>query len=98
MRLTIQKMPTAKQIQPMGFSGRLEAIRAPTKGKARKGRTRTSTALSPPVPQLVGGCKDRVATYNTMLAAHRSSERAASDHANQAAVRWLISPAPPLCS
>jgi hypothetical protein len=59
----------------MGFRGRLEAIRAPTRGKARKGMTTKSTALSPPVPQLGGGCTARVATYNTMLAAHRRSER-----------------------
>jgi hypothetical protein len=47
---SIQKMPTAKQIQPMGLLGRLEAIRVPTMGKARKGSNKMSTALSPPVP------------------------------------------------
>ena len=45
MSMIIQMTPTARQIQPMGFLDRLEAIRAPTKGKARKGTTRTSTAL-----------------------------------------------------
>ncbi len=43
--MIIQMMPTAKQIQPMGFSGRLEAIRAPTRGKERKGRRKVSTPL-----------------------------------------------------
>jgi hypothetical protein len=68
----------------------LEAIRAPTRGKARKGNTKMSTPLSPPVPQLLGGCTDLVATYTTILAAHRRSERPASDHASQEVARWLI--------
>ena len=94
MSTTIQMMPTVRQIQPMGFFGRLEAIRAPTRGKARKGNTKMSTPLSPPVPQLLGGCTDLVATYTTMLAAHRRSERPASDHASQEGARWLIPPTP----
>jgi hypothetical protein len=56
IRTTIQMMPAARQIQPIGFPGRSEAIRAPTKGKARKGNGKMSTALSPPVPQLLGDC------------------------------------------
>jgi hypothetical protein len=43
---------------------------------------------------LLGGCTDRVATYNTMLAAHRRSERAHSDQAIRVAVRRLIPPTP----
>src|SRR3712207_2747702 len=97
MGIIIQMMPTARHIHPTGFLGCLEAIRAPTRGKVRKGRTTMSTALSPPVPQLLGGCTDRVATYNTMLAAHRRSERAHSDQASRAAVRRLIPPTPCPC-
>src|SRR5215218_2255807 len=63
----------AKQIHPIGFSGRLEAIRAPTRGKARKGNTKTNTTLKPPVPQLLGGCAGWL-NYNAMLAANKSSE------------------------
>src|SRR5918995_4040361 len=33
----IQKRPVIRQIQPIGFPGRLEAIRTPTIGKDRKG-------------------------------------------------------------
>src|ERR671914_1401637 len=87
-------MPTARHIQPMGFLGRLEAIRAPTKGKVRKGNTKMSTALSPPVPQLLGGCKDRVARYNPMAAAHKTSESTARDQASQAVRRVVIPPTP----
>src|SRR5829696_3531151 len=94
MGMIIQMMPTARHIHPTGFLCRLEAIRAPTRGKVRKGRTTMSTALSPPVPQLLGGCTDRVATYNTMLAAHRRTESAHSDHASQEAARVLIPPTP----
>jgi hypothetical protein len=36
--MSIQNRPAARQIQPMGFWERLEAIRAPTSGKARKGK------------------------------------------------------------
>src|SRR5215213_2641751 len=82
---SIQKMPEAKQIQPIGFSGRLEEIRAPTRGKARKGTTKMSTALAPPVPQVLGGCTDRARTYNTIAAPHTTSERVASDQASQKA-------------
>jgi len=84
MGMIIQMMPTARHIHPTGFLGRLEAIRAPTRGKVTKGRITMSTALSPPVPQLLGGCTDRVATYNTMLAALRRSESAHSDQASHA--------------
>src|SRR5215211_4246997 len=35
--MSIHNKPTARQIQPTGLCGRLEAIRAPTMGKARKG-------------------------------------------------------------
>src|ERR687893_2158254 len=90
MRLTIQMMPTARHIQPMGFSGRLEAIRAPTRGKARKGSNKMSTALSPPVPQVLGGSTDRVAMYSATDAAAMTTERPASDQASQEAVRALI--------
>jgi hypothetical protein len=99
MMLSIQKSPTAKQIQPMGLWGRLEAIRAPTKGKARKGTIKTNTMLKPPVPQVIGGCADRGRMmYNATFATNMISERVASDQASHAAVRALIPPIPRPCS
>jgi len=93
---SIQKMPAARQIQPMGLSGRLEAIRVPTKGITRKGNRKTNTMLGPPVPQLDGGCTDRVRKYNTTVATNMDTERAPSDQASQEARRIL--PSPRLCS
>src|SRR5215207_3040323 len=91
-------MPTARHIQPMGLLGRLEAIRAPTRGKARKGNRKMSTTLRPPVPQLAGGCTDRVRKYNTTVATNITSERAPDDQASRAAVRRLIPPTSLPCS
>src|SRR5215216_370842 len=99
MMLSIQKSPTAKQIQPMGLWGRLEAIRAPTKGKARKGTMKTNTMLKPPVPQVIGGCADRGRMmYIATFATNMISERVASDQPGHAAVRALIPPIPRPCS
>ena len=82
-------MPAARHTQPMGFSGRLEAIRAPTTGKARKGNRKSKMMLRPPVPQPEGGCTDRVKKYKTTVATNMATERAPSDHASQAAARVL---------
>jgi hypothetical protein len=96
--MSIQKRPAARQIQPIGFWGRLEAIRAPTKGKARKGKKITRPPMSPPVPHVLG---DRVAgaPYKDMmvsatLAKNMAIDRPASDQASQAAARRLIPPTP----
>jgi len=43
-------MPTAKEIQPMGFVGRLETIKAPTIGNGRKGSIAHNGVLMPPYP------------------------------------------------
>src|SRR5215212_3809936 len=83
-------MPAARHIQPMGFLGRLEAIRAPTMGKARKATPKMSTTLTPAVPQELGGCTDRMRKYNTTVATNMVTERAPSDQASQEAVRRLI--------
>src|SRR5215207_778307 len=96
--LSIHRTPTTRQSQPMGFLGRLEAIRAPTRGKARKGSTKTNTLLKPPVPQVVGSCTDRVSTYSTTVAMNMATERPASDHASQEAARVLNPPTPRPCS
>jgi hypothetical protein len=48
-KMSIQKRPTTRQIQPTGFLGCLEVIRAPTMGKARKGTKVNSSLRAPPV-------------------------------------------------
>jgi hypothetical protein len=94
----IQNRPATMQIQPIGFSGRLDAIRAPTRGKARKGEKISRLLRGPAVPQSLGGCvagpayKDR--TVSAKLIKNMATERAASDRASQEAVRLLI-PLPP---
>src|SRR5918998_2511470 len=92
--MSIHKKPAVRQIQPIGFWGRLEAIRAPTRGKAKKGKKITRPPISPPVPHVLG---DRVAgapykdmMVSTTLAKNMATERPASDQASQEAVRRLI--------
>jgi hypothetical protein len=87
-------LPTARHIQPTRLRGRLEAIRAPTKGKARKGNRKINTMLRPAVPQLEGGCTDRVRKNKTTVATNMATERPASDQASEEAARVLISPFP----
>src|SRR5215210_1420570 len=88
-KVSIQKRPTARQIQPTGFLGCLEAIRAPTMGKARKEPKINSPLRAPPV--LVGSCDEWARTYSTGLARNMATQRPASDQASQeAAVRVLI--------
>jgi hypothetical protein len=67
-------MPAARHIQPIGLLGRLEAIRVPTKGKARMGNRKIKTRLRPPVPQLEGSCTDRVRKYNTTVVTNMATE------------------------
>jgi len=97
--MNIQNRPAARQIQPIGFSGRLEAIRAPTRGKARKGKKITRPLRDPAVPHVleVEGCvaaptdrDERVSAAPTM---NMATERAASDHASRVA-RVLVPPTP----
>src|SRR5215210_7501562 len=97
--MNIQNRPAARQIQPIGFSGRLEAIRAPTSGKARKGKKITSPLRGPAVPQSleVEGCvaapTDKDERASTAPITNMATERPASDHASQTA-RALIPPTP----
>src|ERR671921_2882061 len=95
----IQNRPATMQIQPIGLSGRLDAIRPPTTGKARKGEKISRLLRGPVVPQSLGGCvagpayKDR--TVSAKLSKNMATERAASDNASQEGVRPLI-PLPPV--
>ncbi len=82
-------MPEARQIHPIGLLGRLEAMRVPTMGKARKGMVSNRVLTRPLVPQVLGGCADRVRMDKAICAANRASQRAPSDQASQEAVRLL---------
>jgi hypothetical protein len=94
MLRSIHKRPSVRQIHPMGFLGRLEATRAPTKGNARKGRKLTMSLTVPTVTQLPGDCADRARTYSTTRGTNIVTERPASDHASQEAARVLTLPPP----
>jgi hypothetical protein len=54
--MNIQNRPATRQIQPIGFPGRLEEIRAPTRGKAKKGETNSRLLRGPEVPHSLGPC------------------------------------------
>ena len=82
-------MPEARQIHPIRLLGRLEAMRVPTVGKARKGMKINRLLTGSLVPQVLGGCADRVRMDKVMVAANRASQRAPSDQASQEAVRLL---------
>src|SRR5215203_4933532 len=84
--MSVQKRPEARQIQPIGFSGRLEAIRAPTIVKARKGARSKMLAIAPPVPQSLGHFAAGAVTYTDKTvsmapATNMVPERPASDQA-----------------
>jgi hypothetical protein len=94
--MDIQKRPATRQIQPIGFLGRLEAIKAPTRGKARKGKKITRPLRDPAVPHVleVEGCvaapTDREERVSAAPTTNMATKRAASDHANQAT--WSFRP------
>src|SRR5215207_7089969 len=95
-KMSIQKRPMARQIQPTGFLGCLEAIRAPTMGKARK-VTKINSSLRAPL--VVGAsCDERARTNSTTLARNMATERPASDQASHGEARLLILPTPRPCS
>jgi hypothetical protein len=74
----------------MGFPGRLEAIRAPTIGKGRKGNMAHNGVLMPPVPYLLGGRTGRVTICRAMAARNKTTESAASAQASHEVARVLI--------
>src|SRR3712207_4051153 len=85
--MSVQIKPTARQSQPTAFLGRLEAIRAPTSGKAKK----RAPPTSPPTPtsalQLLGRSALRARNHSGMVATNMAKVRPASDQASQAAAR-----------
>src|SRR5215213_4838937 len=92
MLVVIHKKPSARQSQPIGFSGRLEAIRAPTSGKTKK----SPEASRPPVvrsaSQLLGTWAERASTNSGTLATNKATDKPHDDHASQEATRVLNSP------
>src|ERR671910_2553288 len=87
-------MPAARQIQPMALPGRLEAMRAPTIGKGRKGIMAHNGVLMPSVPQLLGGRTGRVAICRATAARNKATQSAARDQASHEVARVLIPLAP----
>src|SRR5919112_4727911 len=85
-------MPTARESQPIGFFGRLEAIRGPTIRKGRKGSIAHTGVLIPPVPQLPGGRTGRVTICRITASTNEATPRQASDQASQEATRVLLPP------
>src|SRR5688572_8648118 len=79
--MSIHKKPAVRQIQPIGFWGRLEAVRAPTRGKARKGKKITRPLMGPAVPHVLGGRVAGASSTDMMvsapLAKNMATERAA---------------------
>src|SRR5215218_4244915 len=93
--MSVQKRPATRQIQPIGFSERLEAIRAPTIVKARNGARINRSPMAPPEPQSLEGCAAGAVTSRDKMvsmapATNMAPERPASDQANQEATRRLI--------
>src|SRR5215210_2967376 len=82
----------------MGFCGRLEAIRAPTMGKARKNKEITASLTLPTVNQSPEDRADRTRASSTAVATNMATEIAASAHASHVAVRALNQPTPGSCS
>src|SRR5918997_5102211 len=90
MPTNIHRRPSARQIHPMGLRGCLEAIRAPTMGKARKDTKLNISPTVPTVTQGVGDFADRMSTSSIAVAKNIARERPASDQASQETARGLI--------
>src|SRR5215208_1792984 len=95
--MSVQKRPATKQIQPIGFSGRLEAIRAPTIVKVRKGARINRSPMAPPEPQSLERCAAGAVTYKVKMvsmapATNMAPERPASAQASQEEARVFTLP------
>src|SRR5919112_2507337 len=73
--VSVHKKPSARRIQPMRLWGRLEAIRAPTSGKARKSPCPSTPPTERSTPQLSGTCAERASTTSGMLDTKIATER-----------------------
>src|SRR5918998_4764179 len=94
MMRSVHKKPSARQIQPMGLRGRLEAISAPTMGKAKTGMEVSMSMRVTLAPKVLGSWAERARTNSATLAKNMVTERPASDQASQGAARPLTLPTP----
>jgi hypothetical protein len=76
----------------MGFSGRLEAIRAPTSGKTKKSPEPSKPTVVRSASQLLGTCAERASTSSGTPATNMATHRPHNDHASQEATRALDPP------
>src|SRR5829696_6142215 len=98
MSVVVHKSPSTRQSQPMGFSGRLEAISAPTSGKTRKRACPSRLPVVRSVSRLRATWVEWASIHSATLPTNMTTERAASDHASQEVPRELILPTPCSCS
>src|SRR5215212_9844788 len=98
MPLSVHRKPTVRQSQPIGFLGRLEAIRAPTRGKPKNRSPPNRLPTLRSAPQPLGTCADRARKQSATLATNMAAVRLASDHASHAEARVLTLAPPRLCS
>src|SRR4028119_1868057 len=93
--MSVHNRPTARQSQPTAFLGRLEAIRAPTSGKAKKRAPPTRLPTPRSALQLLGRSAPRARNHSGMVAKNRTKVSPASDHANQVEARvFALAPSP----
>src|SRR5919199_2506251 len=95
MLVVIHKKPSARHSQPMGFSGRLEAIRAPTSGKTKKRPEPNRPTVVRSAFQLLGTSAERASTNSGTLPTNTATDNPHNDHASHAARRVLLPPPPP---
>src|SRR5918997_2476553 len=86
--MSIQKRPTLRLIQPIGFSGRLAAIRVPTMGKARLSAKVKSWPTASQALKGLAAPTDKKAS--AAEATNMAAERPPSDQASLTATRRLI--------
>src|SRR5215212_4716145 len=89
MLAVIHKKPSARHSQPIGFSGRLEAIRAPTSGKTKKSPEPSRPTGVRSASQLLGTCAERASTSSGTLPTNTATDNPHNDHASQEATRVL---------
>src|SRR5215210_9401054 len=94
MPRNVHNRPSARQIQPMGFRGRPEAISAPTTGKAKTGTEVNMSMTVTLSPKVLGSRAERARKNSAMLAKNMAPQRPASDQASQGTARPLTLPTP----
>src|SRR5919107_5170358 len=84
---SVHSIPIARQSQPTAFLGRLEAIRAPTIGKAKNRAPPTRPPTPTSAAQLLGRSAPRARNHSGMTATNMAKVRQASDQASHAEAR-----------